>query len=117
MKLTSWNCRGLSSKRKEEALKDIIKTSEVDILLLQETKMSQQDSLKASRNAWKNSQGIAENARGASGSLCMLWNTTKIELLNLDTRTHWIHTSLLHKDSGVQVNLINIYVLQHIEEK
>jgi exonuclease III len=117
MKLTSWNCRGLGSKRKEEALKDIIKTSAADILLLQETKMSQQDSLKASRNAWKNSQGIAENARGASGGLCTLWNTTKIELLNSDTRMHWIHTSLLHKDSGVQVNLINIYVPQHIEEK
>ena len=88
MKLTSWNCRGLGSKRKEEALKDIIKTSTADILLLQETKMSQQDSLKASRNAWKNSQGIAENARGASGGLCTLWNTTKIELFDLDTLMH-----------------------------
>ena len=79
--------------------------------------MSQQDLLKASRNAWKNSQGIAENARGTSGGLYTLWNTTKIELLNSDTRMHWIHTLLLHKDSRIQVNLINIYLPHHIEEK
>jgi exonuclease III len=101
MKLTSWNCRGLGSKRKEEALKDIIKASKADILLLQETKMSQQDSLKVSMNVWRNNQGIAENARGASGGLCTLWNTTKIELISSDTCMHWIHTKLLHKDSRI----------------
>jgi len=30
---------------------------------------------------------------------------------------HWIHTKLLHKDSGNLVSLFNIYVPQHIEEK
>jgi exonuclease III len=117
MNLTSWNCRGFGSKRKEEALKDIIKASKADILLLQETKMSQQDSLKASLNVWRNNQGIAENARGASGGLCTLWNTTKIDLISSDTCMHWIHTKLLHKDSGYLVSLFNIYVPQHIEEK
>jgi exonuclease III len=39
MKLTSWNCRGFGSKNKEEALKDIIRSSNSEILLIQETKM------------------------------------------------------------------------------
>jgi exonuclease III len=37
---TSWNCRGMGSKKKEEALKDILKISKASVLLLQETKMS-----------------------------------------------------------------------------
>jgi hypothetical protein len=35
MIITSWNCRGMGRKKKEEALKDIIKTSKASILLLQ----------------------------------------------------------------------------------
>jgi exonuclease III len=117
MKLTSWNCRGLGSKRKEEALRDIIRASKADILLIQETKMSQQDSIKVSKNVWRNNQGLAENARGASGGLCTLWNTSKIELISSDSCMHWIYTQLLHKESGHTVSLFNIYVPQHIEEK
>jgi exonuclease III len=55
MKLTSWNCRGLGSKKKEEALRDILRATKTDILLIQETKMSQQDSMKVSKNVWKSS--------------------------------------------------------------
>jgi exonuclease III len=115
--LTSWNCRGMGSKRKEEPLKDIIKASKANILLLQETKMSQQDSLKTSLNVWRGSQGIAEKARGASGGLYTMWNASKIDLISSNTCMHWIHTKLLHKDSGYQVSIFNIYVPQHLGEK
>jgi hypothetical protein len=78
--------------------------------------MSQQDSLKTSLNVWRGNQGITENARGASGGLCTIWNTYKIDLISSDTCRNWIHTKLLHKDSGYLVILFNIYVPQHIEE-
>lgn len=39
MKVLSWNCRGLGSKVKEEAMKDLIILAQPDILLIQETKM------------------------------------------------------------------------------
>jgi exonuclease III len=117
MKITSWNCRGLGSKKKEEALRDIIKATRTDILLIQETKMSQQDSIKVLKNVWRSSQGLADNARGASGGLCTLWNDSKIDLIRSDLCMHWIFTQLLHKESGQTVSLFNIYVPQHIEEK
>jgi len=88
MILTSWNYRGMGSKRKEEALKDIIKASRENILLLQETKMIQEDSLKTSLNIWRGSQGIVENTRGASGGLYTLWNASKIDLISSDTCMH-----------------------------
>jgi exonuclease III len=114
---TSWKCRGMGNKRKEEALNDIIKASKENILLLQETKMSHQDSLKNLLNVWRGSQGIAKNAKGALGGLCTLWNASKIDLISSDTCMHWIHTKLLHKDSGYQVSIFNIYVPQHLGEK
>jgi exonuclease III len=108
MKITSWNCRGLGSKKKEEALRGIIKAMRTDILLIQETKMSQQDSIKVLKNVWRSSQGLADNARGASGGLCTMWNDSKIDLIRSDL--HWIFTQLLHKESGQTVSLFNIYV-------
>jgi exonuclease III len=117
MIITSWNCRGMGSKKKEEALKDIIKTSKASILLLQETKMSQQDALKSLLNVWKGSLGVAGNARGASGGLCTMWNASKIDMLSSDTCMHWIHTRFLHKDTGCQVSIFNIYVPQLLGEK
>jgi exonuclease III len=107
----------MGSKKKEEALKDILKSSEASILLLQETKMSQQDALKTVSKVWKGSQGIAENARGASGGICTMWNSTKIDMISSHTSMHWIHTKVLHKSTGCQVNLFNIYAPQFLGDK
>jgi exonuclease III len=97
MKLTSWNCRGLGNKLKEEALKDIIRTSKTEILLLQETKMEENNFLKRTKAIWKFSQGIAESARGALGGIDTICNTLKFDLINFETITHWIYSNLLHK--------------------
>jgi exonuclease III len=58
MKLSSWNCRGFNNKIKEEALKDIIRTSKIEILILQETKMEEKNFLNRTKAIWKFSQGI-----------------------------------------------------------
>jgi exonuclease III len=117
MKLTSWNCRGFGSRIKEEALKDIIRISKSEILLVQETKMEEKDFLNTTKALWKTSQGIAESARGASGGLGTLWNTMKFDLIKSETRMHWIYTNLLHKESGRLVSLFNLYVSVLLEEK
>ena len=43
MKLDSWNCRGLGGSIKVKALKNIINTEKPDILLIQETKMPEEE--------------------------------------------------------------------------
>ena len=40
MKAVSWNCRGLGGENKVESIRNILKSGRPDILLLQETKMS-----------------------------------------------------------------------------
>jgi len=100
MKLTSWNCRGFGSKIKEEALKDIIRSSKSEILLIQETKMEGQDFLSKEKALWNTSKGITKSARGASGGLGTLWNSKKYNLIKYDTCKHWIFTNILHLDIG-----------------
>ena len=53
MKVLSWNCRGLGSKSKEEAMIDLIYIQQPDIFLIQETKMEEDVFLQVSLKFWK----------------------------------------------------------------
>ena len=65
MQYISWNCRGLGSNLKEEALKDIGRLYSPEILLIQKTKMEDLALLQASKAYWKNGQAKVVSARGA----------------------------------------------------
>jgi hypothetical protein len=79
--------------------------------------MEEQDFLNTTKELWKTSKGISESARGASGGIRTLWNPMKYDLIKYETYKHWIYTNLLHKETGRQVNLFNLYVLVLLEEK
>ena len=103
----SWNCRGLGSNQKEEALKDIIRINKPDILLIQETKMEDSILYQVGHALWKKGPGIAISSKGASGGIATFWDSTKFELIKEERSNHWIFTNLLHRDSGQQVSLFN----------
>eukprot|EP00253_Pinus_taeda_P016420 PITA_16420 len=65
MCLVSWNCRGLGTHMKIEAVKDLLKIKPSDILMLQETKIEGQALLDISKVKWKKNAGN-EDLRGAS---------------------------------------------------
>jgi exonuclease III len=100
MKVISWNCRGLGSKTKEEAMRALIKTENPDILLIQETKLEENLFLQSSKRFWKKGGINATSARGASGGLGTLWNDSKYKMVsgkkmytgcsqNFNTKTRW----------------------------
>jgi hypothetical protein len=66
---------------------------------------------------WNKGAGAAVSARGASGGIGSLWNSSTFELLKTEHYIHWILTILLHKESGIQVSIFNLYVLVLLEEK
>ena len=74
MQITSWNCRGLGNPKKAEAVKDLLRMEPSDILLLQETKISEDALLLLSKTKWKNNFGKDVSARGTSGGLATLWS-------------------------------------------
>ena len=113
----SWNCRGLGSKSKEEALKDIIRINKPDILLVQETKMEDSILYQDGNTFWKKGKGKAISSRGASGGLATFWDTSKFELINEECSMHWLYTNLCHIDSFLQVSLFNLYVPNLLYEK
>jgi ribonuclease HI/exonuclease III len=117
MQIVSWNCRGLGSKTKEEALRDLTRLTRPEVLLIQETKLEKEDFLRASIKFWKKGPARAVSARGASGGIATLWDDSKLDFIEEETSTHWIYTKLLHKRSGLLVSLFNLYVPVAITEK
>jgi ribonuclease HI/exonuclease III len=117
MIFVSWNCRGLGSKLKEEAVKDLVRMTSPDVLLIQESKMAEPETIRASKNFWKKGAGRAVSARGASGGLATFWNSSTLDLIEEHDTIHWLFTKLQHRESGLQVSLFNIYAPVLLSEK
>jgi exonuclease III len=109
MLFVSWNCRGLGRKLKEEAVKDLVRMTSPDVLLIQETKIEEPKTFQASKNFWKKGAGRAASTRGASGGLATFWNSSMLDLIKEHSTIHWLFTKLFHRESGHQVSLFNIY--------
>ena len=97
MKYISWNCRGLGSRLKEDALRDLIRIHKPEILLLQETKMEESAALQSKNKFWKKGTGIGNNSRGASGGIATFWDPTLYDIEAEHRTIHWIYTKLIHK--------------------
>jgi exonuclease III len=117
MKIISWNCRGLGSQSKKYAMKDLIRITNPDLLLVQKTKLEEHEFLQTSARLWKKGARVVVTAKGGSGGIGSLWNSSTFKLLKTEHYTHWILTNLLHKESGIQVSIFNLYVHVLPEEK
>ena len=82
-----WNCRGLGDVNKVEAIKDIIKSERPNILLIQETKMSDVEVLVLSQHFWTNNRGNTISSRGASGGITTLFSS-KYVIKNVKENQH-----------------------------
>ena len=100
MKIVSWNCRGLGSRKKSEAMRDLIRISNPDILLIQETIMEEEEFLQTSQMFWKYGEGTVRSARGSSGGIGTVWKKVSFELVQSLSHTHWILSILHHKEYG-----------------
>ena len=58
---------------KVDAVKDLMKTEPVDILMLQETKIKGEALLEISKKNWQKNVGKAISSRGSSGGIATLW--------------------------------------------
>jgi exonuclease III len=83
MKFVSWNCRGLGSRDKKEEVRKMLKLENPSILLLQETKMRDLETLQDLQKIWKKGEGKEISSRGASGGIGTFWNAKDF---NLKTR-------------------------------
>ena len=91
MKVVSWNCRGLGRENKVESIRNIIKSRRLDILLLQETKISDVEVMVLSQHFWTNSQGFAISSKGALGGITTFFSS-KYDIKNVKENQHWLLT-------------------------
>ena len=66
----------------------LIRISQPDLLLIQETKLEKETFLQLSKKNWKKGGGLAVSSRGGSGGIGALWDDQKFELIESKHYTH-----------------------------
>jgi exonuclease III len=80
MKIITWNIRGLNGRSKKKILRKCIKSENLDILLLQETKREGSIAEETFRSCWRHCNFTYTNSKGEVGGLAILWNPSTIIL-------------------------------------
>jgi len=110
MKLVSWNCRGLGSKDKKEAMGKLVRLEKPQILLVQETKLREQEALQEMQQIWKKSNEMEISVRGASRGIFILWNSSIFQLEGRFKATHWMMVKLAHLPMDMSFHIFNVYM-------
>ena len=88
MKIISWNVRGLNASDKRQRIRQIIDSLQADIILLQETKLTQ-DNFDKIIASWKKWKAYYKQGLGASGGLAVLWNPLTVNSQLLHQESNW----------------------------
>ena len=78
MKIISWNVRGINGSNKRSRIHQFIESAKADIVLLQETKLSQ-DTFQKTMAKWPRWSSVHRPNIGTSGGLVVLWNPLTIQ--------------------------------------
>lgn len=106
----------MGSSLKENAVRDLLKSEHPDILLLQETKITEQEF----QNSMKRSKiyvGIASSAAGASGGIGTIWDKNKWKLKDHRQNRWWIRSDIQNIATTEEYTIYNVYAPPHFREK
>eukprot|EP00253_Pinus_taeda_P010215 PITA_10215 len=106
----------MGSSLKVKAIKDLLIQEQPDILLIQETKSTEQDFISQTQR-FKNYSGTSKGSDGASGGIGTLWNKNKWEISNSQLCNWWIRTDLRNKNTQEVYFIYNIYAPNHYRDK
>ena len=81
MIVLSWNVRGLNSGPRQKVVWELIRRQSLDVVFLQETKLSVENMQGLIPKLWRNGDSQSIGAHGASGGLVCLWNPRRIQPL------------------------------------
>jgi exonuclease III len=88
MNIISWNCRGLGRKFKTSQIRDLVKEEKPHLLMIQETKLEDNQVLQELKHMWRECEGLAFRSRGASRGICTLWNPHILRITNWQKMQH-----------------------------
>ena len=82
IKILSWNVRGVNDRNKRKIIKALISSQKVDLVCLQETKMTEMSlGVVQSLGVGRFLEWGALNARGAAGGVVVFWDNRVLELV------------------------------------
>ena len=117
MKVVSWNCKGLGSLIKVDAIRYILKSKRPNILLIQETKMEKQEVMALSYLFWKKYHGKSISSRGASGGITTFCNSNNYTIKSMKENNQWVITELQSKDKQYSICVCNVYDPTHYMDR
>eukprot|EP00253_Pinus_taeda_P021522 PITA_21522 len=106
----------MGSSSKANAVQVLINQEQPDLLLIQETKISEQDFQNYIKK-YKSYTGTSISTVGASAGIGTLWNKNKWDLNNQNSFNWWVRTYLKNKFSKEEYTIYNIYVPNHYRDK
>lgn len=78
-----WNVRGLGSKDKKLAVKDLVSNCKADVILLQETKLGRMDRFVLRDLChFDCPDRVCLPSKGASGGIWVIWDTGRVSVAN-----------------------------------
>lgn len=117
MIVISWNTQGLHEPKKLKEVKALVKSVNLAILLIQESKMQVTKVEKYKKQFWLKSYFVANNATGQSGGLITLWDPSKVICSLESIQDAWLAVLVKCNATGSHFGLINIYGPQDLEKK
>eukprot|EP00253_Pinus_taeda_P007625 PITA_07625 len=117
MKFTSWNMRGLGSKRRQRMLSYKMKQEMPDMIFIQETKCSIHK-LKLIHGKWLNKfQFLEVNTENTARGILTLWNPQKVSIIDAEASRNYL--SVVIQPVGVSETFLvtNVYDPQRIDDK
>jgi len=79
--------------------------------------MRDQETHQEMQKKWKKGEGKAINSRGASGGLCIIWNTEEYTLEDHLQSQFWMMASLSRNSTGKIYTIINVSMPNNYLEK
>jgi len=117
MKFTSWNIRGLGSKRKQRLLSNIMKQAAPDVIFIQETKCSIQK-IKEIHSKWLNRFDFLEvKTENTAGGILTLWNPQKIDMIDAEASRNYLSMIIQPMGDKEMYLFTNVYSPQRMEGK
>jgi len=117
MKFTSWNFRGLGSKRIQRMLGNRMKHAAPDIIFIQETKCFVQKLRQIHSERLNRFEFLEVKVENTAGGILTLWNPQKIGIIDAEASRNYLSVVIQHVGDKDTYVVTNVYGPQRTHDK
>lgn len=117
MKFTTWNIRGLGSKRKQRMMNNRMKQAAPYIIFVQETKCSIQKLRQIHSKWFSRFEFLEVKAENTTGGILTLWNPQKIGIIDAEASRNYLSVVIQPVGDRDIYLVTNVYGPQRLDDK